>query len=151
MLLWQMRVDRLPRIALIILIAVIAGVSSRPAQAHRPYFTRSKVVTLPDGRQGEMRIIAGDGIFLPIRRASSSWMTRDAFWGKDPPTASSILSAVRKVTVTAMIIFIEPSSRQTLPHSVLRTRSFPRWKSETAYGISKETRKVGVSPSVLRR
>ncbi|MDR7040670.1 hypothetical protein J2X36_005457 [Methylobacterium sp. BE186] len=33
-----------------------------PADAHRPYFTRSEMVTLPDGRPGEMRIIAGDGL-----------------------------------------------------------------------------------------
>lgn len=33
------------------------------AEAHRPYFTRSEPVILPNGQTGEMRIIARDGIF----------------------------------------------------------------------------------------
>lgn len=79
-----MRIDRLPRIALIILISVIVGVSSGPAQAHRPYFTRSKVVTLPDGRQGEMRIIAGDGIFFADRTRLLVLDDKGRLLGKGP-------------------------------------------------------------------
>ncbi|WP_060768626.1 hypothetical protein [Methylobacterium sp. AMS5] len=40
-----------------------------PASAHRPYFTEAQAILLPDGQRGEMRIIAGDGIFVadPVR------------------------------------------------------------------------------------
>lgn len=40
-----------------------------PAHAHRPYFTQMQPILLPDGQRGEMRVIAGDGIFVadPVR------------------------------------------------------------------------------------
>lgn len=39
------------------------------ASAHRPYFTKAQPILLPDGQRGEMRIVAGDGIFVadPVR------------------------------------------------------------------------------------
>ena len=37
--------------------------------AHRPYFTQSAKIALPDGKIGEMRLLHGDGIFFtdPVR------------------------------------------------------------------------------------
>lgn len=45
-----------------ILALLLAALGALPASAHRPYFTQSEPVVLPDGQPGEMRLLRGDGI-----------------------------------------------------------------------------------------
>lgn len=49
-------------------IVLVAGVGlateTENSYAHRPYFTQSETIALPDGTLGEMRLLHGDGIFV---------------------------------------------------------------------------------------
>lgn len=47
-------------IAVLALLLAVPG--ALPASAHRPYFTQSEPVLLPDDQPGEMRLLRGDGI-----------------------------------------------------------------------------------------
>ena len=51
------------------LFALAALFAAEPAQAHSPYFTKSKPLALPDGTLGQIRLLHGDGIVLadPVR------------------------------------------------------------------------------------
>lgn len=51
-------------LVLLLLTAVLPGVGTGSAFAHRPYFTKVARIVLPDGQPGEMRLLNGDGIFL---------------------------------------------------------------------------------------
>lgn len=61
----------IPQLAHIVrcLAFAIPWLVAGPAHAHRPYFTQMQPILLPDGQRGEMRVIAGDGIFVadPVR------------------------------------------------------------------------------------
>jgi hypothetical protein len=50
-------------------LAVMLAFAGVPAWAHSPYFTQIERIDLPDGTQGELRLLHGDGIFLadPVR------------------------------------------------------------------------------------
>lgn len=53
--------------AILFTLAVLSATSS--AQAHSPYFTRTETIALPDGTQGQIRLLHGDAVILsdPVR------------------------------------------------------------------------------------
>lgn len=118
-------------------LAAMLAFAGQPASAHSPYFTQIEKIDLPDGTQGEMRLLHGDGILVsdPVRVIAVDSLERLIAQSERGYVASIICPVPRKCIayLDDRILELTPAAEPgPVIANALRNPENQRWELEGA-------------------